>query len=86
MQMKSAIFWGLFTAMGLLFSGCATTSDNDMGSFKSPSRLWWDDLAFHSNQNGTPPDWEILDLSQESFENWGYDWNNIQTDAFDIIR
>ncbi|MBN2327769.1 MAG: hypothetical protein JXR73_11505 [Candidatus Omnitrophica bacterium] len=86
MQMKLMKFLGFLTAIGLLISGCATTSDNDIGSYQTPSRLWWDDLAFHANEDGVPPDWSIIDLSQESFGNWGNDWTNVQSDFYDVMR
>lgn len=68
----AACFW---------MTGCASTS-----SINSPSRLWWDDLAFEDNADGIPPDWEIFDISQGSYDRYDNDLNDVGSDAFDIIK
>lgn len=77
----------LGTTVGLLLSGCASTDRSlRVGSFDTPSYLWSDDFAFHNNLNDVPPDWDILDISQESFDNVDDNWKTMGSDLFDIAK
>jgi len=73
--------------VGFMSGGCATT-DHSMktGGYDTPSRLWGDDFAFRKNSNGLSPDWEILDISQESFDRADENWDTMGSDLFDIAK
>lgn len=86
MMSRSKIWFLGVLAIGLLMGGCATVKNKEMGGYDTPSRLWWNDLDFQRDTDGIPSDWEILDLSSESYDNRGERWTDVQSDMFDVMK
>lgn len=84
--MRNSLCFLMIAAFFVWIGGCASTRNGRTNSLDSPSRLWLDDLSFHKNENGIPPDWAVLDISEESFYELDNNWDEIQGDLFDIAK
>ncbi len=72
--------------LGILAGGCASTQDQQAGLFDSSNNMWLDDLSFQNDEDKSFSDWEMLDLSPNTFSSDSKVFSDIQSDFIEILK